>query len=100
MYAVFRETHYAADQEVVTKPEYQEFNVVHAKQPGYLGTIVADAGDGKLLTVTLWATAENMVAARDALGAVVARTLNPLMTAPAVLLGTGRVVVNDLVAGD
>ena len=97
MYAVFRETRYAPDREVALTPEYQEFNAVHATQSGYLGTVVADVGDGRLLTVTLWATAEAMAAARDALGPVIARTLNPLMTAPAVLLGTGRVVVNDLV---
>jgi hypothetical protein len=96
MYAVFRETRYAPDREVVSTPEYQEFNAVHAAQPGYRGTVVADVGDGRLLTVTLWATAEAMAAAREALGPVVGRMLDPLMVAPAVLLGTGRVVVNDL----
>jgi hypothetical protein len=58
--------------------------------------VVADVGEGRLLTVTLWETAEAMAAAREALGPVVARALDPLMAAPAVLLGTGRVVVNDL----
>jgi heme-degrading monooxygenase HmoA len=96
MYAVFRETHYAPHLEVVSTAGYQEFHSAHAAQLGYRGTVVADVGEGRLLTVTLWATAEAMAAARDALGPVVARTLDPLMTAPAVLLGTGRVVVNDL----
>jgi hypothetical protein len=99
MYAVFRETHYAAGRDVVGTSEYQAFDTAHAAQPGYRGTLVADAGDGRLLTVTLWATAEAMAAARDALGPVIARSLNPLMTAPAVLLGTGQVVVNDLAPG-
>jgi hypothetical protein len=63
-----------------------------------VGTIVADAGDGRLLTMTLWDTAENMDAARKALGPIVERFLNPFMTSPAQLHGTGRVVVNDLVA--
>ena len=96
MYAVFRETHYAPGREVVPTPGYQAFHTAHAAQPGYRGTVVADAGDGRLLTVTLWATAEAMAAAREALGPVVVGSLEPLMTAPAVLLGTGRVVVNDL----
>jgi hypothetical protein len=39
-----------------------------------------------------------MDAAREALGPVVGRLLEPLMTSPAVLLGTGRVVVSDLAA--
>ena len=97
MYAVFRETHYAREGAVVASPEYQRFHDAHAAQPGYRGTVVADVGEGRLLTVTLWDTAEAMTAARDALGPIVAQALNPQMTAPAVLLGTGRVVVNDLV---
>jgi len=96
MYAVFRETRYPPDQDAVSTPEYREFNAVHAARAGYRGTLVADVGGGRLLTVTLWATAEAMAAAREALGPVVARTLDPMMSAPAVLLGTGRVVVNDL----
>ena len=96
MYAVFRETRYPPDRDVVPTPEYQAFNAVHAAQSGYRGTVVADVGEGRLLTVTLWETAEAMAAAREALGPVVARALDPLMAAPAVLLGTGRVVVNDL----
>jgi hypothetical protein len=100
MYAVFRETHYESGREAVATPQYQEFNAVHAKQPGYCATIVAEVSAGRLLTVTLWATEESMVAARQSLGPVVARTLNPMMTAPAVLLGTGPVVLNDLTASE
>ena len=37
-----------------------------------------------------------MAVAREAMGPVVERTLNPLMISPAKLLGTGPVVVNDL----
>lgn len=96
MYAVFRETRYPPGQEVVSTPAYQEFNTAHAKQRGYVGTVVADAGEGRLLTVTLWATAEDMAAARNALGPVVGRLLDPMMTEPAVLIGTGPVIVNDL----
>ncbi len=96
MYAVFRETYYAPGQDAVSTAEYQEFTAAHAAQPGYRGTVVANVGEGRYLTVTLWATAEAMAGAREALGPVVARTLDPLMTKPAVLLGTGRVVDTDL----
>jgi hypothetical protein len=37
-----------------------------------------------------------MAAARSALEPVVERLLNPMMTSPSKLLGTGCVVVNDL----
>ena len=96
MYAVFRETRYSPEAAVVESDAYREFNEVHAAQPGYRGTMVVDAGEGRLFTVTLWETAEAMAAARDALAPIVARLLEPRMTTPAVLVGTGRVVVNDL----
>jgi hypothetical protein len=59
---------------------------------------VAEVGGGRFLTLTLWETAEDMHEAREALGSLVDRLLNPLMTAPSKLLGTGRVVANDLVS--
>jgi len=97
MHAVFRETTYAPDDAIVESAAFREFQNVHAARDGYRGTIVADVGDGRLLTVTLWDSAAAMHAAREAIGPVVERLLEPRMTAPAVLLGTGRVVVNDLV---
>ena len=96
MHAVFRETTYAPDDDVVDSDAFSEFQNAHASREGYLGTVVADVGGGRLLTVTLWETAAAMNAAREALGPVVGRLLDPRMTAPSVLLGTGRVVVNDM----
>ena len=96
MYAVFRETNYAPDQPVDERSEFREFQTAHARRRGYQGTVVAEVGGGRYLTVTLWETAEDMAAAREALGPVVQRLLDPLMSAPSKLLGTGPVVVNDL----
>lgn len=96
MYAVFRQTQYSPGVPVHRTPEFREFQQVHAECSGYRGTVVADVGDGRLLTVTLWQTAGDMQAARQALGPVVGRLLDPLMTAPSILLGTGEVLVNDL----
>ena len=64
---------------------------------GYAGTVVVEAGGGRFLTLTLWDTAEDMDAAREAMEPVVERHLNSLMTAPARLLASGSVVFNDLV---
>ena len=97
MHAVFRETTYAPEDDVVDSDAFGEFQRVHASREGYRGTVVAHVGGGRLLTVTLWESADAMNAAREALGPVVGRLLDPRMTAPAVLLGTGRVVVNDMV---
>ncbi|NZA26577.1 hypothetical protein H0E84_09285 [Luteimonas sp. SJ-92] len=96
MYAVFRETTYAPERPIQDAPEFVEFDRLHAGRPGYRGTVVTDVGDGRHLTMTLWATADDMHAAREALGPAIGKLLGPLMTAPSVLLGTGPVVVNDL----
>lgn len=96
MYAVFRETHYAEGEPIQDTPQYRAFHQAHAERPGYVGTVVTDVGGGRLLTVTLWQTGDDMRAARAALGPVVGQLLEPLMTAPSILLGTGRVVIGDL----
>ncbi len=97
MYAVFRESSYAPDRPIYKSQEFREFQQVHAKRRGYRGTVVADLGGGRFLTLTLWETAEDMDSARQALSPVVERLLNPLMTSPSKLHGTGKVVFNDIV---
>jgi len=100
MYAVFRETHYAEGERIQDTPQFRAFHRAHAERPGYVGTAVTDVGGGRLLTMTLWRTEDDMHAARAALGPVIGQLLEPLMTAPSTLLGTGRVVVGDLVGVD
>ena len=97
MYAVFRETFYPPATKIEEVDAFKEFQDKHARQPGYIGTVVTHAGEGRYLTITLWQTKENMDNAREALGPVVEKYLNPIMTPPAKLLGTGKVVVNDLI---
>jgi len=97
MYAVFREASYVPGKPIAESPEFRKFQREHASRPGYVGSLVADAGGGRFLTVTLWETAEAMDAARKALGPVVEQLLNPMMTAPSNLIGTGPVVADDLV---
>lgn len=97
MYAVFRETNYAPGEPITESEEFRQFQDEHAHRPGYKGTIVAEVGDGRYLTLTLWETAQDMDSAREALGPAVQRLLDPLMTSRSKLLGTGTVVVNDLV---
>jgi hypothetical protein len=100
MHAVIRETTYPERLAIDQTTEFQEFQREHANLSGYLGTVVVDTGTGRYLTLTLWRTAEEMSSAREAMGPIVERTVNPLMTSSAKLLGTGQVVVNDLVTQD
>lgn len=95
MYAVVRETFYPADLQLADEPAFREFQAEHARQPGYRGTVVVALGEGRHITVTLWNTAEDMHAAREALGPTVGRLLDPMMRAPSNLLGTGPVIAKD-----
>jgi hypothetical protein len=97
MYAVVRETSYAADRPIYESQQFAQFQQAHSRLPRYRGTIVVDVGGGRLITLTLWQVSEEMTTAREAMEPVVDRFLNPLMTAPTKLLGTGAVVVNDIV---
>lgn len=98
MHAVIREATYASGSPMHESPQFKEFQALHARQPGYAGTFVIDAGDGRMFTVTLWQTSQHAVAARVVLEPVVRRVLNPLMIVPSRLLGGGPVVVKDVVA--
>jgi hypothetical protein len=96
MYAVVRETSYSPDTPINERQEFRQFQQEHSRLDGYKGTIVVDAGSGRFITLTLWQESEKMIAAREHMGPVVERLLNPLMISPAKLLGTGPVVVNDI----
>jgi heme-degrading monooxygenase HmoA len=99
MHAVVRETTYPPGGPLQERREFQQFQEAHAAQPGYRGTILVDAGDGRFITLTLWERADDMAAARTAMTPIVARLLDPLMTSPARLIATGEVVVDDLTTG-
>ena len=92
MHAILREATYATDTPVHESREFKEFQALHARQPGYVGSYVIDAGDGRLFTVTLWESPTHAAAARAVLEPVVRRVLHPLMSAPSRLLATGPVV--------
>lgn len=98
MYAVFRETTYPPDVPIQDSAAFQEFQRLHAGRPGYRGSFVVAVGDGRHLTMTLWRNGDDMHAAREALEPAIGALIAPLMAAPAVLLGTGRVVAMDLAA--
>ena len=96
MYAVVRETSYSPDKPIYQSEQFRQFQQEHSCLHGYEGTIVVDTGSGRFITLTLWETLEDMTAAREAMTPVVEGLLNPLMIAPAKLLGTGAVVLNDV----
>jgi hypothetical protein len=96
MYSVIRENFYDPNKLERAGKEMQEFQSIHAAQPGYRGNIVVDLGKGHMLVVTLWESESLAHSARAALEPVIQRLLVPLMTKPSHLLGAGKVVLNDV----
>src|SRR5690242_15163794 len=96
MHAVIRETAYPPAAPLAERPEFKSFQEKHAALPGYPGTIVTHIGNGRHITVTLWNTAEHMNAARETIGPAVKALIEPIMTAPAKLLGAGEVACADV----
>lgn len=96
MYAVVRDNTYDLTKLAQGHEQLAEFQALHAGQPGYRGTIVVDAGEGRWLTVNLWETEDHATAALPALVSDVQRLLEPMMAAPSQLIGTGAVVLTDI----
>ena len=96
MYAVVRNNLYDEGRLSAGAAQMDEFQQLHARQPGYVGNIVVDAGGGRLITLTLWQSREFADAAVPNLLPEIERLLEPLMAAPSELVGTGDVIVDDL----
>ena len=91
MYAVVRVNAWDAKKRVNAGKDIEEFDRIHADQPGFLGSLMVDLGDGRDAIVNLWKSEEQAIAALPVLGPAVARLLEPLMAEPSVLVGAGEV---------
>lgn len=96
MQAVVRQGSYDPDALAASGELMEEFERVHAAQPGYAGNVVVDLGDGERILVTLWDSEQHAAEARPVLGPVVQTLLGPLERAPSQLLGAGPVIRSDL----
>ncbi len=96
MYVVVRDLRYDPLKLSSASGQMAEFQQLHASQPGYLGSLTVDAGEGRRIVVNVWETEVEAFAGREALEPAVRRLIEPLLTAPAALLGAGPVVDNDL----
>ena len=96
MYGIVRESTYDPDALARGKHRIDEFQALHANQPGYAGTVVVELSPGRWLTVNLWNREEDARAAFPVMVPVVQRLLEPMMTQPSELIGAGRVVLTDI----
>lgn len=76
--------------------DLDEFDRLHAAQPGYLGTVAVDLGEGRRFVLNLWDSEEHRMAGLATLGPAVERLVNPVLSAPSELIGVGEVVATDL----
>lgn len=96
MYAVMRELQYDPAKLARAAGQLEEFQRIHASQPGFLGSLTVDLGSGHRGVINLWQTEAQAMAGREALEPAVHRLVEPLLAAPPKLIGTGPVVGNDL----
>jgi hypothetical protein len=92
MYAVLRVNTFDPVRSAASADQMQEFDRIHGAQPGFLGTVSVDLEGGRRFFMNLWESEEHAQRALPVLVPLVERLLQPLMSAPSVLIGTGPVV--------
>jgi hypothetical protein len=96
LYAIVRDTTYDPAKLREGSGQLAEFQEIHARQPGYRGTLVVDVGNGRWISINLWESEQHAQAALPIMVPVVQRLVEPLLARPSELVGTGPVVLTDL----
>jgi Antibiotic biosynthesis monooxygenase len=92
MYAILRVNAFDPERLAASADKLQEFDRIHSAQPGFLGTVSVDLEDGRRFLMNIWESAEHARRALPVLAPAVDRLVNPLLSSPSVLVGTGPVV--------
>lgn len=92
MYAVVRVNTWDNAKRAAAAGDVAEFDRIHTEQPGFLGSLVVDLGDGCNAILNFWKSQEHATAALPVVGAAVRRLLEPLMAEPSQLIGAGDVI--------
>ena len=96
MYAVVRANRYDPTRLANGQAALSEFQALHDKQPGSLGTLAVDAGDGRWIVINLWDSQEHANAALPGMIPQVQRLVEPLLAAPSELIATGQVALDTV----
>jgi hypothetical protein len=97
MCATVREATYGPDQLRQGQAQRDEFAALRDGQPGFVGRVPVDAGDGRTLTLALRESEAHAAAARVALEPAAQRLLGPRWTTPSRVIAPGPVLRSDLV---
>jgi deazaflavin-dependent oxidoreductase (nitroreductase family) len=96
MYAVVRDNQYDPARLAQGQAQLDEFQALHDRQVGALGTLVVDAGNDRWITINVWDSEEHAAAALPGLIPQVQRLIEPQLARPSQLIAAGRVRVNTL----
>lgn len=96
MYAVVRKNTFDKDKLAQGRQQLDEFDAIHARQPGFLGTITVDCGDESVAVLNLWESEDHARAGLQVLIPAVQRLIVPLLATESVLIGQGQVIANSL----
>ncbi len=77
MYAVLRLNSFDPDKLAQSADQLEEFDRIHASQPGFAGSIAVDLGSGRRFIVNLWQSEDASRAAFERLMPEVDRLLTP-----------------------
>jgi heme-degrading monooxygenase HmoA len=91
MYAVVRRIVFVPGRPEQRVDDRDEVRTVHERQPGFVGTLDIDEGDGRHVVVNLWESVEAAEAGRRTVGPVAARTMEQFTAQPPELLAVGEV---------
>jgi hypothetical protein len=96
MYAVVRDNQYDPAKLAQGQAQLEQFQGLHDRQPGALGTLIVDAGNDRWITINLWDSQAHATAALPGLVPEVQRLIEPLLAAPSRLIAAGPVRVNTM----
>jgi hypothetical protein len=96
MYAILRINTYDPEKLAAAADRMEDFDRLHAIQPGAEGTIGVDLGEGRRFVLNLWEDVESSRAGQRVLVPHVQRLLVPLMSQPSHFLGAGPVATWQL----
>lgn len=95
MQAVLRINSFDPGKLAAGREQLEEFNRLHAAQPGFLGSVTVDLGKGREFVLNLWDSEEHRLSGLSVLGPAVERLVSPLLAKPSELIGFGPVTASD-----
>ena len=96
MYAVIRRISFCPDV-AQHADDLEHFRIQHESQPGFLGTLDIDEGNGHHVVVNLWDTEAAAEAGRRVIGALAAQTMQPITNEPPELLAAGNLTTTVVI---